>query len=116
FVIKLADVSNPSRIWPIYRAWFHLIIQEFYQQGDLERSFKYPIAPTMNRKLMTMPKIQLGFIKFLAGPLFENWHNYCKSNFSKLLVDTVNRNSLKLRNMKETCDRMLVKVENYIVE
>ena len=37
-LLKCADVSHPARPLRIHKKWSHLIAEEFYAQGDLERT------------------------------------------------------------------------------
>ena len=48
-------------------------MQEFFAQGDLEKSLQLPCQPFMDRENAgsSPAKAQRGFIKFLAQPLFE---------------------------------------------
>ncbi|VEL32427.1 unnamed protein product [Protopolystoma xenopodis] len=61
--LKCADISNPCRKWEVYVSWVALVTEEFFRQGDREREYNLPIAPTMDRYATTKPKIQIG--KFL---------------------------------------------------
>ena len=70
-LMKCADVSNPTKEWPIYQEWINRILEEFYNQGDLERKLGLPISPFMNRDSIGGPSAQKGFIEFIVYPLFE---------------------------------------------
>ncbi|KAJ3304808.1 cGMP-inhibited 3',5'-cyclic phosphodiesterase B [Kappamyces sp. JEL0829] len=69
-LMKCADVSNPTKEWPIYQEWINRILTEFYCQGDLEKSVGLPVSPFMNRDSQG-PSAQKGFIEFIVYPLFE---------------------------------------------
>jgi cAMP-specific phosphodiesterase 4 len=36
-IIKFSDVSNPAKEYEAHSKWSHLVIEEFYLQGDKER-------------------------------------------------------------------------------
>ena len=69
-LMKCSDVSNPTKEWPIYQEWINRILQEFYNQGDLEKKLGLPISPFMNRD-SPGPSAQKGFIEYIVYPLFE---------------------------------------------
>eukprot|EP00761_Pharyngomonas_kirbyi_P014183 gb/GECH01014213.1/.p1 GENE.gb/GECH01014213.1/~~gb/GECH01014213.1/.p1 ORF type:complete len:639 (+),score=144.73 gb/GECH01014213.1/:1-1917(+) len=71
-IIKCADVSNPSKPSAMYDKWTDRVMEEFYLQGDEERKLGLTISPFMDRENPTKGKCQLGFIDFIAKPLFEN--------------------------------------------
>jgi hypothetical protein len=69
-LMKCSDVSNPTKEWPLYQEWINRILQEFYNQGDLEKKLGLPISPFMNRESIG-PSAQKGFIEYIVYPLFE---------------------------------------------
>ncbi|KAI9224409.1 hypothetical protein BC828DRAFT_373575 [Blastocladiella britannica] len=74
--IKCADVSNPTRPPELSKKWTELVMREFYQQGDIERSLGIPISRFMDREQPGVGKCQLGFIEFVVAPLYETWDSY----------------------------------------
>merc|ERR1711916_420878 len=71
--LKCADISHTSKSLETHTKWTESITEEFYTQGDKERENKMPLSPYMDRKTGNLPKSQLGFIGFLAQPLYEAW-------------------------------------------
>lgn len=67
-VIHIADIANPSRPFPLAKDWAERVIQEFCEQGDLEKENNLPISPFCVRETMNMPKAQLGFIDLFVQP------------------------------------------------
>lgn len=49
-IIKSADISNCTRITPIYLPWSKRICDEFFEQGDIEKDLGLPISPFMDRR------------------------------------------------------------------
>jgi hypothetical protein len=68
--VHCADVSNPAKNFHVYEKWAHLVMEEFYQQGDKERHLGMTISPFMDRTNPQVAKCQLGFIKFIVRPLY----------------------------------------------
>jgi hypothetical protein len=77
-LMKLSDVSNPTKKWFLSFKWCQLVIDEFSRQGDMEKSLKIPVSPFMDRDNMNIPSSQIGFIDFVIVPLFEAFDKYCE--------------------------------------
>jgi hypothetical protein len=43
FLMHSADLSNPVRPFPLAKRWAYLIIDEFTQQGDMEKRLNLPV-------------------------------------------------------------------------
>jgi cAMP-specific phosphodiesterase 4 len=80
-MIHCADLSNPTKPLYLYRQWTDRIMQEFFEQGDIERELGLDISPMCDRHRATVEKSQVGFIDFIVQPLWETWadlvHPYC---------------------------------------
>ncbi|XP_036406477.1 cAMP-specific 3',5'-cyclic phosphodiesterase 7B-like isoform X1 [Megalops cyprinoides] len=74
--LKCADICNPCRVWELSRQWSERVCEEFYRQGDLERSCDLEISPLCNQQSDTVPVIQIGFITYIVEPLFEEWTRF----------------------------------------
>lgn len=71
--LKAADISHTSKSLETHRRWTESITEEFYSQGDAERTKNLPLSPFMDRSTGNLPKSQIGFIGFLVMPLYEAW-------------------------------------------
>lgn len=71
--LHTADVSNPAKPLPIMLKWTQRVMDEFFAQGDRERSNGWPITNTMDRETTSTVKCQIGFINFVVKPLFGVW-------------------------------------------
>jgi hypothetical protein len=69
-MVKCADISNVIKPTEVARRWALRVTDEFFQQGDAERSMGMEVSPTCDRLATSRVAIQTGFIDFLAGPLF----------------------------------------------
>ena len=107
-LIKACDISNECR--PLYvsmrdynryssyqdnkvsEGWLECLLEEYFNQSDLEKSCQLPFAPFMDRCFLflenlmkfcfddlrdhvTRPTAQIGFIRYVLLPLFEALNN-----------------------------------------
>ncbi|XP_076069121.1 uncharacterized protein LOC143041178 isoform X2 [Oratosquilla oratoria] len=70
-LIKVADISNEARPLDIAEPWLECLLQEFFNQSDLEKLEGLPVTPFMDREKVTKPSSQCAFIGFVLLPLFE---------------------------------------------
>ncbi len=63
--LKIADLSNASKPSNIYLQWCDRVNEEFWVQGDKERSLGLPISPFMDRNNPMVAKSQQVNIIFL---------------------------------------------------
>ena len=67
-LVHCCDLGNPTRDWNTYRTWTDLIMEEFYNQADLEiDNGRTPSLPT--RRDCRVDQFQLAFLGFIR-PLF----------------------------------------------
>ncbi|EZG66560.1 putative phosphodiesterase [Gregarina niphandrodes] len=70
-IVKAADLSHACVEWHQHYLWSCLIQEEFYQQGEEEKSLGQPISPLCDREShMSFAKSQKGFLEFVVAPLF----------------------------------------------
>ena len=80
-VVKCADVGHPSRPLALHLEWSSRIRDEFFAQGDKERSKGMTISPLCDRSVpaSTFPQGQLGFINFVSRPVFSLLSAVCSN-------------------------------------
>ncbi|XP_076181519.1 uncharacterized protein LOC143153819 isoform X3 [Ptiloglossa arizonensis] len=93
--LKCADISNPCRPWDISRKWSYKVCEEFFRQGDYERRLNLPVTPLCDRHTTSIPKIQIGFFKFVVTPLYEEWHRFLGDGLSVSLMEHLRANQKK---------------------
>lgn len=93
--LKCADICNPCRPWEVSRAWSLQVSEEFYRQGDLERRLGLPVTPLCDRYISSVSKIQTGFFRFIAAPLFEEWHHFHATPLSWKMLNYLQSNKIK---------------------
>ncbi len=98
--IHSADVSNPTKPFPIYLKWAKLIVEEFCQQGDKEKILG--INCTCDRKTLVLNLYQVSFIDNVIEPFVSLFitifpdlkflHDNIKENREKFLNYSTNSN------------------------
>jgi 3'5'-cyclic nucleotide phosphodiesterase len=75
-LMKCSDVSNPTKELSICLPWTRLIMEEFMNQGDMEKKLNIPVSPYMDRDTPNVPSCQTGFIDYVVQPLFVSLDSY----------------------------------------
>jgi len=71
-LLKVADISNVSRPFEIAGKWCDVLCEEFYRQGDMEKSQGLDFSSPLNdREHQDVPKGQIGFYNFICLPLYQ---------------------------------------------
>ena len=96
--LKSADISNPCRPWDVSKKWSQKVCEEFFRQGDYERQLNLPVTSLCDRYSTSIPKIQVGFIKFVVTPLFDEWHRFLSSNLSRKMMHNLKYNQVQWEN------------------
>jgi 3',5'-cyclic-nucleotide phosphodiesterase/cAMP-specific phosphodiesterase 4 len=77
--LKCADLGHSAKTLDLHRKWSELVCEEFFNQGDLEKSKYLPVSMYCDRDSTNVPKSQAGFIKNVCLPLFEVLTTYLSS-------------------------------------
>ena len=88
--IHISDISNPSKKGDVYDKWVDLVLNEFFDQGDLEKNKNLPISFMCDRFNTSKPKSQIGFIVKIVKPYFEVFYNMIPE--IKPFIDNLNSN------------------------
>jgi hypothetical protein len=76
-IIKAADLSNAVRDFDQAIATTEKLMDEFFMQGDCESELGFEISPMCDRNSAApTPVGQIGFYRFVAGPLFSALHAF----------------------------------------
>ncbi|XP_040285121.1 cAMP-specific 3',5'-cyclic phosphodiesterase 7B isoform X2 [Bufo bufo] len=96
--LKCADICNPCRVWELSKQWSERVCEEFYRQGDLERKFGLEISPLCNQQKDSIPSIQVGFMTYIAEPLFVEWARFTGDTpLSVNMINHLRKNKSKWR-------------------
>ncbi|NXX12023.1 PDE4D phosphodiesterase, partial [Podargus strigoides] len=114
-MVHCADLSNPTKPLELYRQWTDRIMVEFFCQGDREREKGMEISPMCDKHTASVEKsqvgqrrgagvgatgpgwglssafLQVGFIDFIAHPLWETWADLVQPDAQDIL-DTLEDN------------------------
>ena len=71
FIIHCADLAHNSKLFNISIQWVELLSNEFWIQGDKEKSMNLPISFLCDRERYDVPTSQVGFIKGFVIPIFD---------------------------------------------
>lgn len=66
-----ADLSDQTKSWnnTVYVA--KLIYEEFFQQGDMEKSLGHNPVDSMDRERACVPHLQISFLDYIITPLYK---------------------------------------------
>nr|XP_020636712.1 cAMP-specific 3',5'-cyclic phosphodiesterase 4C isoform X3 [Pogona vitticeps] len=90
-IVHCADLSNPTKPLELYRQWTDRIMVEFFHQGDCEREKGMEISPMCDKHRASVEKSQVGFIDYIAHPLWETWADLVHPDAQEIL-DTLEDN------------------------
>merc|ERR1711870_231526 len=68
-LLHMADISNSIKPFRICRIWAWVVLEEFFMQGDQEKSLGVPVQALNDRTKVNRAFAQVGFIEFLVSPL-----------------------------------------------
>jgi putative methionine-R-sulfoxide reductase with GAF domain len=97
-IMKVGDISNVSRPFPMADKWCDILNQEFFRQGDLEKASGIGLTSPLNdREAANKPKSQMGFYNFICLPLYTVVAKLYPP--LQVLVDSVKSNLDKWKSM-----------------
>ena len=71
FMVHASDIGHNAKTFNVSVRWVELLSNEFWIQGDREKSLKLPISFLCDRNDVDIPKSQVGFIKAFVIPVYE---------------------------------------------
>jgi cAMP-specific phosphodiesterase 4 len=72
--MRISDYGNPMQPHDLYLKWMSMIMEEFYQQGDIEDHLGMEeTLPFMKRKETNPYACQLSFIEVIVEPMTVIW-------------------------------------------
>ena len=71
FLIHAADLAHNTKLFNISLKWVELLSEEFWLQGDKEKSMNLPVSFLCDRDDYNIPQSQVGFIKGFIIPTYD---------------------------------------------
>ena len=59
-----------------YFKWIALQMEEYFQQGDIEKKLGYEVTPFFDRTTCNPFQFQHGYIEVVIEPLIDAWLNF----------------------------------------
>ena len=59
-LLHSCDVSHPAKRWDLHHQWTSRCMEEFFKQGDTERSHGLEFSPLCDRQNTMVPQSQIG--------------------------------------------------------
>uniref|UniRef100_A0A0G4HX23 Phosphodiesterase n=1 Tax=Chromera velia CCMP2878 TaxID=1169474 RepID=A0A0G4HX23_9ALVE len=85
-LLHAADISNPAKPLQMYLEWVPRVMEEFWRQGDVEKSKHLTVTPFYDRDNCVIAKCQAGFVEVLCHPLFEALTTFLGPDSSVLMT------------------------------
>ncbi|XP_015586833.1 cGMP-dependent 3',5'-cyclic phosphodiesterase isoform X2 [Cephus cinctus] len=89
-LMTCCDLSDQTKHWRITKKTAEQIYDEFFSQGDLEKSMGTAPIEMMDRERASIPDLQVQFITNLVLPLFSNLAALFPA--AQILVDVIMKN------------------------
>lgn len=70
FVLHAIDIGHAAKPFDLELKWSKLVAEEFYNQGDIEKTLGLPISFLCDRSTANLPASQIGFINGIVLPTF----------------------------------------------
>lgn len=74
--LKCGDLNHAAKPIALHKIWSMKVTEEFYRQGDMERSAGLEIGAFKDRATANLPKSQIGFMNFLVSPMYRGFMNW----------------------------------------
>ena len=99
--LLIADVGNPLQPHDLFFKWLSLMMEEIYQQGDLEKHLGMELSNIFYDRTTTNPySCALGYIEVVVTPLANAWVNFLPDIKEDLITKGLKEN-IELLQQKE---------------
>jgi len=100
FLIHAADLAHNTKLFNISLKWVELLSEEFWLQGDKEKSMNLPVSFLCDRDEYNIPQSQVGFIKGFIIPTFD-----CLVNIFPSLKYTLDNGKTNLKKWEKLASK-----------
>ena len=96
-LIHTSDISNPAKPGKISQQWTDRVYEEFFRQGDLEKSLGIPVSVLCDRLTTNVNKAMIGFINFVVMPTIDILYNILPEipEYSKNIRENLSKHQLE---------------------
>ncbi|CEL96803.1 unnamed protein product [Vitrella brassicaformis CCMP3155] len=92
-MLRAADIAHAAKPLALHKQWTARVIEEFYNQGDKEKSLGLPVSPLCDRNNLDLRESQVGFIEYIVKPVYDLMNEfYCSEVVQHDCVENLNRN------------------------
>ena len=99
-ILHGSDISNPSKSWDVCKKWSDMVIEEFFAQGDLEKSENLPVSMNCDRDTTFQDELSMNFSDFIVGPFYQSITKLLPNAF--VTCDNLNKNRSQWFDMYRT--------------
>ena len=93
YLIKCADIGHAAKKVSLHEQWSIKVCEEFFNQGDREKSLSQPVSMFCDRDDTNIAKSQAGFIQNLVLPLYDCINQFFNSiQIEKMCLQQLNTN------------------------
>lgn len=115
-MMKASDIGHAAKTVELHEKWCKLVIEEFYEQGDLEKILSIPVSMYCDRETTDVSKSQAGFIRNIVCPLFSSLNSILLSEkIEKSCLNQLRTNELYWVMRRKTMrgHSLIMKTEDY---
>ncbi|KAK2176621.1 hypothetical protein NP493_652g04022 [Ridgeia piscesae] len=103
-LITSCDLSDQTKDWNTAKRIAEMIYQEFFKQGDLEKSLGRDPLLMMDREKACIPELQIGFLESIALPVYSLLAKFFPA--ARVMVDVMQKNRQMWKKMKGRVKKM----------
>ena len=100
-ILHACDISTSLRDFDTSTQWATLLFEEFFTQGEVEKSKGLKISPMCDRSTTDIAGGQAGFISFLVMPIFMQLSDVCPEVYLQIENGAKNIETWKIKAEKE---------------
>jgi hypothetical protein len=102
-IIKVADIGHSAKRWNLHVKWSERVMDEFCNQGDLEKKAGLKVSPFMDRGNKQLPQAHIGFLEYLVIPLFDAFQQFLGGGTATSLpcFKSLRENLMRWKRLKE---------------
>nr|VZI35176.1 unnamed protein product [Spirometra erinaceieuropaei] len=90
-LVHAADLNGTAKKLSLYLKWVDRVTEEFYQQGEQERSLGLDVSAMCDRESTCVPTSQVSFMDFITYPLWETWSDLVYPH-GQIMMDNIAKN------------------------